>query len=400
MNKTTFCNSLASFAAITTLIFAACSKQDGATSGDEPVKLSVELRSQDSHAVDELAGKMHFRIVPLETTDSSIFKGSASRLLSTDGGYIIMDYSQNKFLRFDKDGKFIKTIDRRGGGPEEYQREYSSCVKDGRLYVLDFDKIMVYDLDGNYQNTIKGVSGARGSLAVGSDRCLYLRQGFQNDKMLKVLTASGDSLTEEFPSREVMRGFEIPRDAFSAISPYKDGAVVTFATDPNVYYVCDTTSQVIATIDYPGLNLPSDFFNGGTEAVENRYHNLRVDKSGETRAVVLTDNIVGSDTWLVYTPEYFGPVSMAFSDLRSGKSYTNRELPAPLNVLLNSKKTIDGYSPSTDEFFMILSSEQLKEMLDDPTNAEAIAHWPELAAIDLETIGEEDNDCVLFISLD
>lgn len=91
---------------------------------------------------------------------------------------------------------------------------------------------------------------------------------------------------------------------------------------------------------------------------------------------------------------------MVFSDLRSGKSYTNRELPTLLNVMLNSKTTIDGYNPSTDEFFMILSSEQLKEMLDDSTNAEAIARWPELAAIDPETIGEEDNDCVLFISLD
>ncbi|MDE5554441.1 MAG: 6-bladed beta-propeller [Muribaculaceae bacterium] len=384
---------------MTVLLFAGCSKQNAAVSDDEPVNLTVELRSQNSDAVDELAGKLHFRIVPLETTDSSIFKGSASRLLSTDDGYTLEDYSQNKFLRFDKDGKFLKTIDRRGGGPEEYQRKYSSCVKDGRLYVLDFDKIMVYDLDGNYQNTIKGVAGARGSIAVGSDGCVYLRQGFQNDKMLKVLSASGDSLTEEFPSREVMRGFEIPRDAFSAISPYKEGAAVTFATDPNVYYVCDTTSQVIATIDYTGLGLPSDFFDGGTEAVEDRYHNLRSD-NGVTRAVVLTDYIVGSDNWLVYMPEYFGPVSMVFSDLRSGKSYTNRELPAPLNVLLNSKKTIDGYSTSTDEFFMILSSEQLKEMLEDPANAEAIARWPELAAINPSTIGEEDNDCVLFISLD
>lgn len=400
MNKTTFCNLFASFASITTLLLVGCAKQDTTVSGDEPVKLSVNLQSQDRDAVDELAGKMHFRIVPLETTDSSIFKGSSSRLLSTDDGYTLVDYSQNKFLRFDKDGKFLKTIDRRGGGPEEYQREYSSCVKDGRLYVLDFNKIMVYDLDGNYQNTITGVTGARGSIAVGSDGCVYLRQGFQNDRMLKVLSASGDSLTEEFPSREVMRGFEIPRDAFSAISPYKDGAVVTFATDPNVYYVCDTTSQVIATIDYPGLRLPSDFFDGGTEAVEDRYHNLRCDKSGETRAVVLTDHIIGSDNWLVYMPEYFGPVSMVFSDLRSGKSYTNRELPAPLDVLLYHKKTIDGYSPATDEFFMILSSEQLKEMLENPANAEAIAHWPELAAIDSDTIGEEDNDCVLFISLD
>lgn len=396
MNKTTFFNLLAS---MTVLLFAGCSKHDAATSGDEPVKLSVELRSQDSDAADELADKLHFRIVPLETTDSSIFKGSASRLLSTDGGYTINDYSQKKFLRFDKDGKFLKTIDRRGGGPEEYQREYSSIVNGGHLYVLDFDKIMVYDLDGNYQNTIKGVSGARGSLAVGSDGCVYIRQGFQNDNMLKVLSASGDSLTEEFPSREVMRGFEIPRDAFSAISPYKDGAVVTFATDPNVYYVCDTTSQVIATIDYPGLGLPSDFFDGGTEAVEDRYHSLRSD-NGVTRAVVLTDYIVGSDHWLVYMPEYFGPVSMVFSDLRTGKSYTNRELPTPLNVLLNPKKTIDGYNPATDEFFMILSSEQLKEMLEDPANAEAIARWPELAAIDPDTIGYEDNDCVLFISLD
>lgn len=399
MKRTNLCNVIASFAATAALVLAGCSKPEATVKSGEPVNFSAELRSQNSEAVDEFAGKLHFRIVPLETTDSSIFKGSGSRILSTDDGITLIDYSQGKFLRFDKDGKFLKTIDRGGGGPEEYQRNYGASVNGGRLYVLDFDRIMVYDLDGNYLTRINGASGARGSIAAATDGKVYLRKGFQNDRMLKVFSASGDSLTESFPSREVMRGFEIPRDAFSAISPYRDGAIVTFATDPNVYCVNDTTSQVIATIDYPGLGLPSDFFDGGTEAVEARYHDLRYDGEG-TRAVVLTDQIAGSDKWLVYQPEYFGPVSMVFSDLRTGKSYTNRELPAPLDVLLGTKMTINGYSPSTDEFFVILSSEQLKEMLEDPANADAVARWPELQSIDPASIGDYDNDCVLFINID
>lgn len=382
------------------LIYTGCSKTGTTVSPDEPLKLKVELRSQSNDAVDELIGKLHFRIVPLETTDSSIFNGSASRLLSTDNGYTLVDYSQEKFLRFDKSGKFLRTIDRRGGGPEEYQHEYSASVNGVHLYVLDFDKIMVYDLDGNYQTAIKGVTGARGSLAASPDGCVYVRQGFQNDKMLKVFNASGDSPTEAFPSREIMRGFQVPRDAFYAISPYKDGAVMTFATDPNVYYVCDTTIQVIATINYSGLELPAYFFDGSTDDVEARYHGLRYDKSGKTIAVVLTDNIVGSDKWLVYSPEYFGPPSMVFSDLRTGKSYTNRELQAPLDVLLSLEHTIDGYSPTTDEFFMILSSEQLKKTLEDNSNTEIINRWPELAALDPAAISDDDNDCVLFIRLD
>ncbi|MDE6825780.1 MAG: 6-bladed beta-propeller [Paramuribaculum sp.] len=399
MKRTNLCNVIASFAATAAVMLAGCSKPEATVQAGEPVNFTAELRSQNSETAKEFAGKLHFRIVPLETTDSSIFKGSGSRILSADNGFTLIDYSQDKFLRFDKDGKYLKSIDRRGGGPEEYQRNYGASVNGGRLYVLDFGRIMVYDLDGNYLTRINGANGVRGSIAAAADGKIYLRKGFQNDRMLKVFSASGDSLTESFPSREVMRGFAIPRDAFYAIAPYRDGAIVTFATDPNVYYVSDTTSQVIATIDYPGLGLPSDFFDGGTEAVEDRYHNLRYD--GEvTRAVVLTDGIIGSDNWLVYQPEYFGPVSMVFSDLRTGKSYTNRDLPAPLDVLLGTKMTVDGYSPSTDEFFVIFSSEQLKEMLEDPANSDALASWPELQAIDPAAIGEDDNDCVLFIKLD
>ena len=59
--------------------------------------------------------------IPLETTDESLLTSGGTKAVS-DKYIVIADYApdNNQILIFDRKGKYLKTINRRGQGPGEY----------------------------------------------------------------------------------------------------------------------------------------------------------------------------------------------------------------------------------------------------------------------------------------
>lgn len=395
------CRVVASALIAMSVLLAGC---DGSKHADEetssgPVNLTVEMEDQDDALSEEFAGKLHFRIIPLEANDSSLFKGSDTQVLGVDEDIVLLDELQDKIIRFDKNGKYLGSFSPKGQGPEECSALLRTDVSDGKVYVLDWKKIQVYDKNGKYLSTINGIEGARANFAIVNDSIVYLRKGFQNEYQLEEFDMAGKQLYQSMPSIEKTRTFSIPRGPVRSLSRYKDGVIVANAMDMNIYYVKDTVEKVLATLDFPGLRIPTDFFDGTTGQIENRFHNLRINENEHTSAILFVDNVVGSDNWLVYIPEYFGPVSMVWSDLRTGKSYTNRDLPSPLNVILSEKVIIDGYNPSTDEFYALLSADRMRDLIDE-YGIEILDGYPELQKVIDTNLDEDSNDYLLLIKAD
>ena len=80
----------------------------------------------------------------------------ASRLVwhqITENYISIHQYSRIPFKLYDKKGKYIRTIGRKGQGPGEYGAINNSFMdeKANRIYILSFDsdKVLVYDFEGN-----------------------------------------------------------------------------------------------------------------------------------------------------------------------------------------------------------------------------------------------------------
>lgn len=98
--------------------------------------------------------------MPLETKDESITFGFIQDV--SEKWIVARDINQmttgNIFL-FDRKGKFIRKINRRGNGPEEYIHITGINIDELHEEILVYSnalrKILVYDLYGNFKRSFK-----------------------------------------------------------------------------------------------------------------------------------------------------------------------------------------------------------------------------------------------------
>ena len=125
-----------------------CNKQN---SKIEQNILQVELSPQ------KLAASALFKkieIIPLETNEQCLIK-SIGRVIETDSKYYILDddVDAGVLFCFDKQGKFLYKIDKRGNGPGEYNLIYEVIVKpeENLIYMLSpMGALHTYTTDGHF----------------------------------------------------------------------------------------------------------------------------------------------------------------------------------------------------------------------------------------------------------
>ena len=93
-----------------------------------------------------------FEIIPLETNDDCLI-GEIDVIKKRNGRYYIQS-ARKTLLVFEEDGRFVMQVGRIGGGPGEYEILSDIDVDDHYIYLLSFNKLLVYGLDGSYQKTI------------------------------------------------------------------------------------------------------------------------------------------------------------------------------------------------------------------------------------------------------
>jgi len=92
-------------------------------------------------------------MISLETTKESII-GRIRKVFLTDSVIIIWDEQTRYILLFDRSGKYIRRIGRRGPGPEEYREVADVYYEKNENKILVSDpssrKVIEYDLCGNF----------------------------------------------------------------------------------------------------------------------------------------------------------------------------------------------------------------------------------------------------------
>lgn len=96
---------------------------------------------------------LQLQIIPLETNRQSVIH-RIDRIIMDDNFLYILDQTRNAVLIFDKEGYFVKKIERTGRGPEEYIsiRDFSLDRRSDRISVLT-DRpqgMKKYDLNGRF----------------------------------------------------------------------------------------------------------------------------------------------------------------------------------------------------------------------------------------------------------
>lgn len=83
------------------------------------------------------------------------FRRISSMEVDDEGNILVLDYSDCRIQKYDKEGKYLRTIGRKGEGPGEFQRPYRSYLApDGKLYINELRKLHVFNENQEYIRSI------------------------------------------------------------------------------------------------------------------------------------------------------------------------------------------------------------------------------------------------------
>lgn len=90
-----------------------------------------------------------------EENENYMFYSLTSLAVDDKGNIYVLDFGNCRVQKFDNKGNYIKTIGRKGQGPGEFERPERIFVDKKNIYVLEFTKMHIFDLEGNFLRTIK-----------------------------------------------------------------------------------------------------------------------------------------------------------------------------------------------------------------------------------------------------
>ena len=144
------------FETILLLVMTSCGSDNTSTDGFITVDVTKSSYSPKKELV--LQDFMDVEYIPLETNDEFVNQGYVNAI--GEKYIIVTNYREDgDIFVYDRNGKAIRKINRKGQGGEEY----ISCLKiildeeNEELFINDFlaRKIKVYDLEGNFKRSFK-----------------------------------------------------------------------------------------------------------------------------------------------------------------------------------------------------------------------------------------------------
>lgn len=343
--------------------------------------------------INAFLAKLDIRLIPLATTEDAYFNGNESNLFVGKEYLFVTDYSQDMLLLYDKQGKLINKIDRKGEGPEEYIRLGGVCISEDKIYILDFTKIQLYDFEGDYLKSIPLKNGGR-QLAVLPDRSIAVTGRSQDNYQVTHYNEDGTVRSEYFPRKPDMAGFPLSRATIHSVKSYEDGVYFTNYFDNSIYFLKDTV-RIFATCDFGPFNIPSDLFSGTTEEKVKRFDEAR------PKAVMGINHLTVTDRWIIFVPDIlFNPLTVYYD--RIHHTYlTNKGFPEPYATLLGKQYAPDNYNAAGDLFYRLVNSQDLKDMIEQLTESDPDYKnkYPFLQSIDPRQINENTNDMVFLMKI-
>ncbi len=114
---------------------------------------SIDIRGSSVPLYDQIES---LELLGLEESDESLIKPNI-KIFDYEKGYVVVNEEEGTVFLFNSDGTFKSKFNRKGQGPEEYPYMHHTQYRDGIIetYVENAQKLMTYDLDGNFIKSLK-----------------------------------------------------------------------------------------------------------------------------------------------------------------------------------------------------------------------------------------------------
>jgi len=179
--------------------------------------------------------KKELEIGLLEGDKDYIFGQITDVKIDSLGNIFILDVKMNRVVKYDRDGKFIVRFGEKGAGPGEFEDPRSIALdSSGRVYVLDFHKVIIFDEAGGLLKSF-GLDFMGIDMAL-NDKGNILILGARDNQLFNVYDREGKYLysfgdlvnsPKEFAGLKGARLFRTPlrlwanRNKIFVMNPYK-----------------------------------------------------------------------------------------------------------------------------------------------------------------------------------
>lgn len=166
--------------------------------------------------------------------------------------------------------------------------------------------------------------------------------------------------------------------------------------DPSIYQLEDTVSA-FATLDFKGMNIPSDMFSGTDEEIANRFREYR---EGD-KAILSFDRLTVTDDWVVFAPSLIWDPCVVYYNRKSDTYLLNKNWGQPYDLFFGGYRAPDGYDEKSREFYQLVNAVELKEVVGEIVKAAPNYQdtYPFLKGVDVSQIDDNTNDWIVFFKL-
>lgn len=331
-------------------------------------------------------------IIPLQTSGESII-GEIDDVRIVGDKVFVIDLKLPRVAVFDRSGKFIRTIGRRGRGPNEFAGITSVEVTNDYVAIYDRlkEQLFFYNIDGSFRS-VKDVSNlwAMDIIAVG-DKLYFVNAGSQTDKgcyRLFELSKDGDYLNSALPfSKKIADRVTWGLDRYSA----KNGDELMFYQPPydSLFVIKGLELEKLYYVDFGARKVPESVISlGGTE----------------TLSTIMRDNYISGVDHVQLTDKY---LIVHFSEEDDFTAFFNRETGEVkvYSWLIDTRHPGLGYSLSTDiirdeEWIGSISAQTLKFVVakhHDYTDKDVVLTDFQKRMVSLADSLDETDNPVLFV---
>jgi len=231
------------------LLIMSCSKAKTAKTAEW--KGEVEIKNETKivkNPSDPVYGEILFELekdlsIGREDDDNYLFYDPRNIAVDEQGNIFILERGNCRIQKFDKNGKYLQTIGKKGQGPGEFERPYSLFLdQNNNIYVSDRRKIHFFNHTGEFVKTIP-LSDQVNDFWVSPEGNIFglitTRVERERTKLVVKMNSEGkilDNIAQFAEVSQVMRKSGNVVQTFSITHTYNPSLYLVFSNDSQIFY--------------------------------------------------------------------------------------------------------------------------------------------------------------------